>query len=321
MPKKYTVQRGDTLAALANRAGTTAQQLAQRNNINDPNRIDVGQTIRLPGASNGDPEPAKKGGLGAMISEGIGDALALFSSESDSTGKSGDRTASEWVTRPGDPYEYRKTPDGRYAARDGDGRVVSQFDNAPKWLKKKTDAPKGRPPASARDTQKSSSSPFTSKASAWVSRNGDPYEYQRKSDGTVVSRRNGQIGAVNESQLPTPLKNKLELNPAESNEEGILDTAMDGINYVLANADAGLDVMGHNARYVYGDTSTLDENNLDEYDHQYIADVARHQLARGNNQVDLAGENFHPTDPEKYREAAISTGMSFGNVTFERRDV
>ncbi len=43
----YTVRRGDTLSAIADRFSTTWRRLASINEISDPNRISVGQVIRL----------------------------------------------------------------------------------------------------------------------------------------------------------------------------------------------------------------------------------------------------------------------------------
>lgn len=45
----YTVERGDTLAAIARRYDTTVAELAERNGIVDPNRIFVGQVLEVPG--------------------------------------------------------------------------------------------------------------------------------------------------------------------------------------------------------------------------------------------------------------------------------
>ena len=53
----YMVQPGDTLSAIAALFGTTVDALAQANGISDPNRIDVGQQLTIPGA--GDPAPAQ----------------------------------------------------------------------------------------------------------------------------------------------------------------------------------------------------------------------------------------------------------------------
>ena len=48
----YTVQRGDTLSALAHRYGTTVSSLAEANDISDPNLIRVGQTLIIPGSAS-----------------------------------------------------------------------------------------------------------------------------------------------------------------------------------------------------------------------------------------------------------------------------
>lgn len=45
---RYTVQRGDTLAALAARFDTTVEAIVALNNLADPNSIEVGQQLLLP---------------------------------------------------------------------------------------------------------------------------------------------------------------------------------------------------------------------------------------------------------------------------------
>ena len=47
----YKVKSGDTLSKIANRFGTTYQELARINGISNPNRIQVGQIIRLPNSN------------------------------------------------------------------------------------------------------------------------------------------------------------------------------------------------------------------------------------------------------------------------------
>ena len=44
----YTVQRGDTLWAIARRYGTTAEEIAEINNISNPNLIYPGQQLKIP---------------------------------------------------------------------------------------------------------------------------------------------------------------------------------------------------------------------------------------------------------------------------------
>ena len=45
----YTVKKGDTLTAIAAKYGTTVQKIVNCNGIKDPNKIDVGQKIKIPG--------------------------------------------------------------------------------------------------------------------------------------------------------------------------------------------------------------------------------------------------------------------------------
>jgi LysM repeat protein len=44
----YTIQKGDTLSALAKRFNTTVEALARTNNIKDPDKIYAGKTLSVP---------------------------------------------------------------------------------------------------------------------------------------------------------------------------------------------------------------------------------------------------------------------------------
>jgi N-acetylmuramoyl-L-alanine amidase len=46
---RYTVQRGDTLFSIARRFGTTVDAISRLNRITNPNRINVGQALQIPG--------------------------------------------------------------------------------------------------------------------------------------------------------------------------------------------------------------------------------------------------------------------------------
>lgn len=48
----YTVQKGDTLSAIASMYGTSWKKLAEYNALSNPNKLFVGQDIRIPGGSS-----------------------------------------------------------------------------------------------------------------------------------------------------------------------------------------------------------------------------------------------------------------------------
>ena len=57
-PTTYVVQRGDTLAEIGRRFGVSWIDIARANNIVNPNRILVGQTLTIPGVASAAPAPA-----------------------------------------------------------------------------------------------------------------------------------------------------------------------------------------------------------------------------------------------------------------------
>lgn len=63
----YRVRNGDTLGKIARRNNTTVEELARANNIQDPNKIRAGQTLNLPGRTDGyDDRPVRASGGGAQ---------------------------------------------------------------------------------------------------------------------------------------------------------------------------------------------------------------------------------------------------------------
>ncbi len=51
VPREYTVKDGDTLSAIAARFGATVDDIIALNNIADPNALQVGQNLLIPGGA------------------------------------------------------------------------------------------------------------------------------------------------------------------------------------------------------------------------------------------------------------------------------
>jgi len=62
MPNGYTIKDGDTLSRLAQKFGTTVSELANANNITDPEKIYVGDNLRVP-------QKQGMGDLGGMVKQ------------------------------------------------------------------------------------------------------------------------------------------------------------------------------------------------------------------------------------------------------------
>ena len=54
---EYAVQQGDTLSTIAQRFGTTADELTRINGLTNPNTLDIGQKLKIPTPSNPTPTP------------------------------------------------------------------------------------------------------------------------------------------------------------------------------------------------------------------------------------------------------------------------
>lgn len=54
----YTVRSGDTLSKIASQMGTTVDALVAFNNIADPNKVSIGQNLKVPGGTSAAPTPA-----------------------------------------------------------------------------------------------------------------------------------------------------------------------------------------------------------------------------------------------------------------------
>ena len=77
----YTVVKGDTLSGIAARYGTTYQVLASYNGISNPNLINVGQKIKIPGTNSNNGSSGTSSGSTAKLSReatATADAKAIW---------------------------------------------------------------------------------------------------------------------------------------------------------------------------------------------------------------------------------------------------
>jgi LysM repeat protein len=72
----YLVRRGDTLAAIAARHGTTVQAIVQANGLANPNYIYPGQRLAIPGGGSSGGGGGQAGGGGTVYTVQRGDTLA-----------------------------------------------------------------------------------------------------------------------------------------------------------------------------------------------------------------------------------------------------
>lgn len=77
----HTIQKGDTIALLAQRYGVTVAAIQQRNGISDPSRLQVGQRVLIPGASAGAGAAAPVGTASARQTERRSSVHAVRSGE------------------------------------------------------------------------------------------------------------------------------------------------------------------------------------------------------------------------------------------------
>lgn len=54
----YTVQKGDTLSAIAKKNGTTVDEIVSKNGIQDANKISIGQSLTINGTTEETTEPS-----------------------------------------------------------------------------------------------------------------------------------------------------------------------------------------------------------------------------------------------------------------------
>ncbi|AKJ00559.1 putative chitinase [Archangium gephyra] len=118
----YTVKSGDTLSGIAQRFGTTVGALAQTNGISNPNRINVGQKLTLPGGSGpsapaptpsqqGQSYTVKSGDTLSGIAQRFGTTVGALA-QANGISNPNRINVGQRLTIPGDRFEPAPTPGG-----------------------------------------------------------------------------------------------------------------------------------------------------------------------------------------------------------------
>jgi hypothetical protein len=108
-------------------SGLEKENTTEARSTIDPRQLRVEQRLRIPGRdpsppkNSAQPEGKQAGGSGSWDS--LKKAFGVAGKE-----KKKAPTASSWVSRPGDPYQYRRGPDGSVQARRGAKGSVTTID-------------------------------------------------------------------------------------------------------------------------------------------------------------------------------------------------
>lgn len=113
----YTVQPGDNLTKISKLFSTTVNELVRLNNIPNPNEINPGQVIKLPGTAEPVPTPVVTDDLK------VGDKVIIIAQGNSQEGGKGDKTSTTSIgwTREIIGYE----PNKEYPYKVGAGRVTT----------------------------------------------------------------------------------------------------------------------------------------------------------------------------------------------------
>ena len=66
----YTVQKGDTLSAIAKKNGTTVDEIVSKNGIQDANKISIGQNLTINETTEETTEPSATTAAASVVAEG-----------------------------------------------------------------------------------------------------------------------------------------------------------------------------------------------------------------------------------------------------------
>ena len=129
----YTVQKGDTLSAIAKKNGTTVDEIVSKNGIQDANKISIGQNLTINETTEETTEPSATTATTATTEE-----IAQRESSGSYTAQNGQyygryQLASSYLNGDLSPENQEKVADNYVASRYGSWTAALAFWNANGW--------------------------------------------------------------------------------------------------------------------------------------------------------------------------------------------
>ena len=126
----YTVQKGDTLSAIAKKNGTTVDEIVSKNGIQDANKISIGQSLTINETTEETTEPS--------ATTATKEEIAQRESSGSYTAQNGQyygryQLASSYLNGDLSPENQEKVADNYVASRYGSWTAALAFWNANGW--------------------------------------------------------------------------------------------------------------------------------------------------------------------------------------------
>lgn len=128
----YTVQKGDTLSAIAKKNGTTVDEIVSKNGIQNANKISIGQNLTINETTEETTEPS------ATTEAAAKEEIAQRESSGSYTAQNGQyygryQLASSYLNGDLSPENQEKVADNYVASRYGSWTAALAFWNANGW--------------------------------------------------------------------------------------------------------------------------------------------------------------------------------------------
>jgi len=134
----YTVQKGDTLSAIAKKNGTTVDEIVSKNGIQDANKISIGQNLTINETTEETTEPSATTTNLSSSEAAAKEEIAQRESSGSYTAQNGQyygryQLASSYLNGDLSPENQEKVADNYVASRYGSWTAALAFWNANGW--------------------------------------------------------------------------------------------------------------------------------------------------------------------------------------------